>query len=151
MNNSQETENAHNNENKPNKNYRYNKDFAANQSQKESADVLKEAFHYLMEHIRFKSYLCHNTVKERIRSNIPYALELQESKIDFERMSKFDKFFVVTESLSVLKEKEILRLIKKFRNKHNISAKQVHPKRTLSCYFGSNLSEKISNSFKINN
>lgn len=124
--------------------------FFASKHHIENMDALKESFRYLSKNIKFRSYLSHNTVKEKIALNIPYMLDLRDKKPNFSKMSKIDKLFIMTESLSVLKEKEIMRLIKNHRSKSNITMKQIDPRRTLSCYFGKAQSIKISNAFKLN-
>ena len=89
----------------------------------ENLEALKQALSYLLKNLKFKSYLSHNTIKEKLAINIPYLLDLRDKRLDFESMSKYDKLFIMNESMNVLKEKEILRLIKNYKSKPSISKK----------------------------
>ena len=108
----------------------------------QNVSMLNEAFNFLLNNMQFKSYMSHNSIREKLTINMPYVLDWREAQFDMINISKLDKIFLITESMTVLKEKEILRII------GNQSMDTV---RILNSYFGQVNGRKICNQFKVVN
>ena len=78
-----------------------------------------------------------------------FSVKTSVTQVDYSRMTKFDKIFILTESMNILKEKEIMRVIDKNKGKVQMFRKLVNPKMLLSCYFGKQITKKLCNIFKV--
>lgn len=73
------------------------------------------------------------------------------SKASLDKISKFDKLYILSESLSIIKEKEILRIIHNGGGVKGVPYNKERLEKTLkmlATYFGKSTAKKIHQTFK---